>query len=664
MNYEISEEQKNIVNNLETYNIIVNAVAGSGKTTTILHIGLKYPDKKILLLTYNTRLRQETNIKIDENNINNIECHTYHSYFCKYYDACYKDSDMIKIINKKIETKNNTIYDIIIPDECQDMTFIYYKAILKIFKDNINRENSSICILGDERQNIFQFNNADSRFIKLAENIFNINKKEFIRCSLTMSYRLTNQMSSLLNDCMLKDIKINTCRDNNKVRYIIGNSYIPQNIENEIFYYKNMGYEWDDIFILAPSCRNKTPFIKISNYLKDKYKNKIPIYVSNDTEDISSLEKQDIINNKLVFTTFHQTKGLERKVVIVMNFDYSYFRFYARKEEKKTCPNILYVALTRSKEKMTLFHDSKFNIVPFINNKKFFNYIDLIDKYQYPTKNKLNNNNNKPTGVCDYLRYIPCELENEIVEMININIIKEKNTAININTTTNQSCLGYLSKEDVSDINGIIILAYYEYLKTKQMSIYNFLMETEYAFQLAHYNDLEDYLLKNKEINISNLLKLGNYYIAYRNKYNFKLHQIEDYNWLNKNDLEKCVKRCEEVFINNNILFETEIKNDKFIGVVDYMDEEFIYEIKATKDLTNNHILQLLLYAYIYNQNKKYRLFNILTGEILEISCDESVLNKIIDKLEQHKKKEEILINNHEFMEKITESKLLILNTL
>ena len=36
-----------------------------------------------------------------------------------------------------------------------------------------------------------------------------------------------------------------------------------------------------------------------------------------------------IINNKIVFTTYHQSKGRERKVVILYSFDESYFTYYS-----------------------------------------------------------------------------------------------------------------------------------------------------------------------------------------------------------------------------------------------------------------------------------------------------------------------------------------------
>ncbi len=41
------------------------------------------------------------------------------------------------------------------------------------------------------------------------------------------------------------------------------------------------------------------------------------------------------MKDKLVFSTFHQVKGLERKVVIVYSFDDSYFDFYQRESNRK-----------------------------------------------------------------------------------------------------------------------------------------------------------------------------------------------------------------------------------------------------------------------------------------------------------------------------------------
>ena len=52
-----SEEQKNIVANYKENNVKVDAVAGSGKTTTVYYIGTEYSNDQTLLLTYNKKLR-------------------------------------------------------------------------------------------------------------------------------------------------------------------------------------------------------------------------------------------------------------------------------------------------------------------------------------------------------------------------------------------------------------------------------------------------------------------------------------------------------------------------------------------------------------------------------------------------------------------------------
>ena len=57
----ISNEQNNIINLLkDNKNIIVDSVAGSGKTTTNLYIAKSFPKLNILLLTYNAKLKIET----------------------------------------------------------------------------------------------------------------------------------------------------------------------------------------------------------------------------------------------------------------------------------------------------------------------------------------------------------------------------------------------------------------------------------------------------------------------------------------------------------------------------------------------------------------------------------------------------------------------------
>ena len=99
----ISLEQQNIINLLKQQNnVIVESVAGSGKTTSNLFVAKSFPESNILLLTYNAKLKIETRDKIASLKINNIETHSYHSFCVKYYNnKAYTDTEILSIIKNK-----------------------------------------------------------------------------------------------------------------------------------------------------------------------------------------------------------------------------------------------------------------------------------------------------------------------------------------------------------------------------------------------------------------------------------------------------------------------------------------------------------------------------------------------------------------------------------
>ena len=171
----ISDEQQSVIQGLiDGNNIIVDSVAGSGKTTCNLHIAKHFPQLNILLLTYNAKLKLETREKVSKLKINNLETQSYHSFCVKHYNKkCYTDTTINIILKTNQPLLDSIDYDIIIIDEAQDMSNIYYQLVCKIYNDN--KKEAKICIVGDKFQSIFQFNGADERFITMAEKIFNFN---------------------------------------------------------------------------------------------------------------------------------------------------------------------------------------------------------------------------------------------------------------------------------------------------------------------------------------------------------------------------------------------------------------------------------------------------------------------------------------------------------
>jgi DNA polymerase III epsilon subunit-like protein len=612
---EASKEQKQVIMNIGNKNVVCESVAGSGKTTINLHIAQENEDKQILLLTYNAKLKIETRIKAKNLGFENIEVHTYHSFCVKYYDnKCITDSDLIKMLNNVKETKQDFGYDIIILDEAQDINPLYFKIICKMYKDNLIK-NANLCILGDRYQSIYQFNDADDRFIKFAKDVFNLNEKEWELVKLSHSFRITKQMSDFVNRCMVNDdFILSTKIGNSKPRYIIcdcfsySNDITINSTLGEIMYYLELGYLPEDIFILAPSVKSqKTPVRQLANKISNMG---IPIYVPESDEKVVG---DKILEGKMMFSTFHQAKGLERKVVLVFNFDDSYFNFYKKDKDRQLCPNELYVATTRAQEHLTVFHHYENDYLPFIQQTNLYNYCDVILTKDISVR-KGKQIDTLEVGVTKLIQHLPQQLLDECVKLLTIEQIAEEQRHINLENKSKQKN-GY---ESVCDITGTAIPAYFEFKKKKKMSIYENLKREKNYINTNMTNDIT-------QLKPSELLLIANTWNSHCSGYIYKLNQITNYDWLTEKKLKRCIDRIEKFGISDDSEFEQEIElfgedelmNIKLLGYIDCVDKENIYELKCTEKLNDEHIIQVGIYAYLnetYKMNKE-SINNIKIGD-------------------------------------------------
>ena len=613
-----SNEQKTIIDAVASHNIIVNALAGSGKTTTILHIGTKYKHWRILVLTYNSKLKLESREKCKALKLNNMEIHSYHAFCVKYYDEeCYTDKkiqDMLKANCKPVKFA----YDLIVIDECQDMTPLYYELFCKIMTSHVHKPK--VCALGDVNQSIFQFNNADRRFMEFGTILFDFNDYPWTNLTLSTSYRITNQMANFINSCIFRDNRMIATKNGADVKYIItdvfgdsGNS-TPY---NEMAAYLNE-YSYEDIFVLAPSVRSVTsPIRMLANQLSD---NGVPIYVPNNDEDKID---GDIIKGKVVFSTFHQVKGLERKVSMVYNFDKSYFDYFKKDQPMNRCPNELYVAITRAKEKMTLFHHYKHPTLPFLDINELRKVVDFKKECDIMVSIKPRSES-KNFAVTDMIKHLPPDVVANLMSYIKIEQITEPQDEINIDIKTEQGEL----YENVSEITGTAIVSYFEYYRRRKMAIHDHLCQVHdilpsdyvptapsgymfvdtveadepikpikqaepivpddsddeeldaeadtdesieyqrgYAFidntvdilNITYTDENHDYLYDISALPPSKLLKISNKYCAYMTGYSYKLHQIIQYNWLTVDHLRECINRLKPM-ISSCATFETIVR--------------------------------------------------------------------------------------------------------
>lgn len=613
-----SDEQRAIVNAIESSNVIVDSVAGSGKTTTVLHIATTYPNKQILLLTYNSRLRHETRDRMSgiESECNNLEIHTYHS-FCVRYIAndCFTDEGINKFLSGTRSLPEFS-YDIVVLDECQDMTPVYYKLVQKILA-SIAGENK-LCIIGDKYQSIYGYAGADARFITLADQLY---PREFTKLSLSTSYRVTVPMAAFINN-ILGIPRINAVeRKTPSVlpKYTICDTLRPGRIVAEIKTLLRTGFTPSDIFILAPSVKStndKNPVKSLANKLSAEG---IKIYVP--MADDCKLD-DDIMKGKLVFSSFHQAKGLERRAVIVLGFDVSYFTFFNKTDPSDRCPNTLFVALTRAKEYLSVYHDIKQQSLSFVDLNEISNLTVMhgkISRWGGKVTDRI-----KPIAVSKLTDHLSSTVISQCMQMINVTVLRPSSTLIPLPLKSIQiDAFGDSFYEEVSDINGVAIPALYEYRRSGIL--------------------LGDTI--DTVITIPKLLELSNQFISKTSGLNYKIAQISKYDWLERQVLVDSYKRTsEELSTCSTMQMEVEttcnILGYIINGRMDVICDDRVIEIKAVGELQPAHYIQLATYGYCcYIANNslplqyKLHLFNIRTNELVEINFCPVATKKMLELL-------------------------------
>ena len=602
---EPSEEQQIIINYVkEGYNILVRAVAGSGKSTTVLSLAKQLTEKNILQLAYNSSLRIDIKEKVSVLQLQNIKVHTFHSLAVKYYlPSANTDSGIRYILYNKLQPRQTIPkIDILVIDENQDLTELYFHFVVKFLCDM--GSPIQLIVLGDELQCLYEFKGADSRYLTMADKIWcnfsGLRTHEFKHCSLRMSYRITNQMAKFVNQSMMGYELMLACRDGPPVSYIKNTrTNIEKIVVNTIQQLLEQGVEPNEIFILAASVKTPSSHVrKMENILVE---NGIPCYVPMFETD--KLDER-VIDRKIVFSTFHCVKGRQRKYVFVVGFDNNYFMHFARNNPKEKCPNTIYVATTRGIEglyllefeqyrtdrpfeflKMSHYDMTRSDFIQFKGIPRSSVYYENLQSLEEMEKANalIDKKYESPTRM---IKFIPDSVMDEITPLIDrifisINTFEngeptecspktpdfeenERKEVIEIPSIVHTKSGFY---EDVSDLNGIAIPAlYYDYIHKMNSSI-----EMENLGQKNPSNSIQkmisNVLLEMKEgehLYLRKMVKripevcettndylfLANVYIAIQERLYSKLKQIggrSQYNWISESVIEKCKARLNTV---------------------------------------------------------------------------------------------------------------------
>ena len=675
---QLSTEQLSILKSVQDgKNVIIDSCPGAGKTALVLAIAKELPHKKILQVTYNKSLKDEVREK--SKNLENILIHTYHSLALYFFEVSGYDDHMINeiLVHKKIPKRPIT-FDILCIDECQDMSKLYYQFMYYIisFYENPNTNKVSpsytslqMVILGDRYQSIYDFKGTDIRFLTFAHRIWG--DRYFEIQGLTTSYRLTNQISAFINDCVINENRIHTIKDGPPVCYVRCD---PFHVSHCHFLLTKLDiYEPEEIFILCPSLKGKHTK-RLENILV-----KEGIQCFYPTSDDSKLD-DDIIKGKIVFCTFHQSKGRERKCVVVYNFDMSYFTFYARDFNPEVCPNTLYVALTRASEQLIVIESFTSEPLPFLE-KITASIPDFIDFHEIfydgrCTKDATGEENIKHTiDVINLLKFVKDHYAFSLKPLVEklFTIIKPARYKVQIpDKISNRDTDKH---ESVCEINGLVIPSIYESETRGLCTIISYVDDHISTTKNKYLKDYYKNTISEDNSSLENYLYYTMLYMSFSSGVINNLAQINDLSWLDDQMIDDCHKLLHEELqegVKNNvnvryevpIIYEcTSYQEYGSIVISGRMDairqvnkQKIVYEIKCVDSLVLDHYLQLIVYAWMcqkqQNYHSEYRLINIKTGEVCKLDHQNTFLmDDIMLILFKNKFGENYRLTNEEFLD-------------
>lgn len=660
----MSQEQVTVLENVRNgSNVVVDACAGSGKSTTILSVAKELSEKRIRQYTYNSMLRHEIKEKVREYNVPNLEVHTYHSFAVKHYsDIAHTDTGIRKITRADMEPKIPIpLVDIVVIDESQDMTLLYFELIVKMANDMCSLDNPlntdktsphkfQLLVLGDYMQGLYEFKGADTRFLTKAAEIWtrlpHLITHEFTHCSLLTSYRVTNQMAKFVNRDMLGHERLVACREGTPVVYIRRPRYqIEKIVVYQIQRLLAEGESPSDIFVLGGSVKGPNSNIRhMENVLTDA---NIPCHVPMmETEFMD----ERVIDGKVVFSTFHTVKGRQRKYVFVVGFDQGYF-YTARNIPKDICPNTLYVACTRATHGLYLLENDSSRPLEFLKQgqptMKQCEYIDFKGLPQSIFHERVQEDTSGIVVIptyhvtpTDLIKFIPESVIEYVTPILDKIFIREiepmDDMEFDIPRIVRTKSSLY---EDVSDLNGIALPAmFYDLVQGTTTDGEGILRETIRS-NIQEMSDNSHPFLKRVVNELpekcetpGDYLFLVNVYVAIQEKLYSKLKQInrDEYTWITTEMRDKCVDRLKEHLGHEfnredgnrgevekllihyahetehslidaalNPYFSTD-KRFRFCARADLVSDTTLWELKCTSKITFEHRMQVVIYAWLW----------------------------------------------------------------
>ncbi|KAF2219353.1 P-loop containing nucleoside triphosphate hydrolase protein [Elsinoe ampelina] len=683
------EQQAAIDTLLHTQNnLIIDAVAGSGKTTTILHLAQAAPETKFLVLVYNTRLMVETAERAEALQLNNLVVQNYHALGARFYThECATDQGLKRIVQDDMQTLDRQSipdFSVLVMDEQQDLNPILMRFVFKIMRDRATagRDRSAmlsprLVLLGDSRQELYSFNNADSRFLTLADRpeLFGrVNHQPWVRITQTISNRLTRPNVDFINSHLLtghSDVTVRAVKERDadgkpfaKPRYVICDP--DRDTVGEVRRFLQIpGYTPEDVIVLAPSVRGRSAALYLAN---DLALSGIPVYRSDsDNSDIAP----EVARGKVLICTYHQAKGIERKAAIVLGFDESYHSFYDKVAEVPiAASNPLYVAATRALEHLVLIHDQRFLPLPFVDLNALGDTCDVVGTLALQQAVETKGLTIPRFNVTTLIRNVSETLLTKCLQHLEVKSIAPPTFGLKPSIPTEVTDK-YGLLESVSAITGTAVPQIYQWRRFKGIEFLKQLskllvppsrqnsdrkpireLPQHFYERVASVKDRKQNRLP---VTTSDIIFLAAMSQASMDGDITKLLSLpfDGYDWMDERHVKDIKYLLDSLpppaSITSPVRFERIIPGSfpriirgpvnhsqrgiKMIGAMDISgvqrDEKTVWEIKHSQTLQPQHVLQVALYMLLLGENSSGFLVSTISGQV------EQVIPKTTDSLEQ-----------------------------
>ncbi|RYP42687.1 hypothetical protein DL767_000056 [Monosporascus sp. MG133] len=653
LSFAPSHEQRKVVKFSRTQNVVVSARPGSGKTATAEAIVAANPDKRVGGLTYSRPLRNETSRRLRA--YSNFRAFTFHEMAGQLLGAkVYNDSKLSEQRRKVLDSNQLPHlgcepFDIIVLDEfqdCTDLIFWLVSCFILANQQATGGQFARLVVLGDERQSIYRFRGADSRYLTLAPELLRpIAPHPWDNVPLSQSFRLPDQSVRFINDVFLGGKPYITGSKPGPKPIVLRcnpfNSYSLAKTLSPLI--KRHGAK--NSAILAPSVRKNRPLQDLTNILAEKYR--VRIAVSTDAE--APLDDR-VTKGKMCVSTIHQFKGSERDLIILFGIDCSFFRYFGRDLPDDSCPNEIFVALTRARKQLVLVHDDNRRLMPFVSVEALYETAEVVDLTGSQAKIAPPHAPGRPPdrgfilpssiAVRDIARHMRDDYLDDVINrylFVRRSPPLPEKEPIKLPDTVRSDPAGRYY-EAVSDLNGLVVFAACEYHLAGTLTT------------LGHDENAIDEIVPplTSQQHATWLCRRACEYEAHLSGYLPRSIQLKNhaFDWVKPEHLALARKRLQEQLRDSAVEPRFGVKvNEKFrignqttrlygqadiVGVSSTSDPndggsvESLWEVKFVSQLSNEHVVQASVYAYLlalqYGEVPRIILYNVRDGAKWEIT--------------------------------------------